>query len=584
MSPILKRLFHEHVRPYNRKLLIAMFFMALSALATAGMAKSLQPVIDEIFIHHNSQSLIPMAMLVMSIFILKGIAGFGEMTVLNGVGQNVVTDVQARLFRHLLFADYQVYHQMASGEMIARITHDVGLLRTTVSQAVTNIGKDILTLASLIGVMFYQDIRLAWITFIVFPLSVFPIMWVGRRVRDYARRTQEGMGAWTVFLEEILQGIRLIRSYTMEDYAVSRSQKLMEHLVRMNLRGVRARALAHPMLEILGGVAVVAVILFEGHQVIHGNQTAGTFVSFVASVLLAYEPLKRLAQLNAHLQEGAAAAQRIFALVDRPNTLQDGTQALNVTQGTVTMKNISFAYPSRPSVAALANITLQAHRGEIVGIVGPSGAGKSTLVNLLLRFFDPDEGSITIDDQPIPSLKVQSLRHAIAWVSQESILFDDTIAANIAQGQPNASSDDIIAAATQASAHAFIMEMPDGYETVIGQHGTQLSGGQRQRLAIARAILKNAPILILDEATSALDANTEVAVRSALDTLCKGRTTFVITHRLDTLRKANRIYVFDHGSIVQSGTYDALEQASGLFQSLIRDHSFQNTDRSIVRS
>jgi len=359
----------------------------------------------------------------------------------------------------------------------------------------------------------------------------------------------------------------------MEDYACARGRTLLQDLVRLNLKSTRARALSHPMLEILGGLAVVAVILFEGHQVIHGQQTAGTFVSFVASVLLAYEPLKRLAQLNAHLQEGVAAAMRVFELLDRPNKLREGTQTLMVTAGNIVFDDVSFAYPSRPTQPALSHITLQAQKGQKIGIVGPSGSGKSTLVNLFLRFFDPDQGQILIDDQPLTHLTFASLRDAIALVSQDIVLFDDTIAANIAQGRPGASMAEIEEAAHRAHAHAFITSFPQGYQTWVGQNGTQLSGGQRQRLAIARAILKNAPILVLDEATSALDLTSEKAIRATLAELSRGPTTLVITHRLDTLRDADWIYVLVDGQIVQSGSFSQLEQHAGAFKKLLEAQS-----------
>ena len=429
-------------------------------------------------------------------------------------------------------------------------------------------GKDFLSLIGLVGVMFWQDWQLGIIAFVVFPVAVIPIARLGKRMRKVTVNTQEEMGQFTTLLEQTFQGARVVKSYGMEEYEKSRVRTIAERVFSLNFKADRVRAIASPIMETLGGIAITLVIAYGGFRVIHDSMDPGSFFSFITALLLAYEPMKRLANLNAALQQGLAGAQRLFELLDREPTILEkpDAQALTINGGGMKLEDVHFSYVT--DQAALAAMNFEVPAGKTVALVGPSGAGKSTILNLIPRFYDVDNGRITIDGTDVREVTFESLRGSMALVSQEITLFDDTIRANIAYGRPEASEDEIIEAAKNAAAHNFIMEMPDGYDTYVGERGTKVSGGQRQRLAIARAMLKNAPILLLDEATSALDTESERHVQSALTKLMQGRTTLVIAHRLSTVMDADLIHVIDQGRLVESGSHAELIAKDGLYARL----------------
>jgi subfamily B ATP-binding cassette protein MsbA len=416
--------------------------------------------------------------------------------------------------------------------------------------------------------MFYQDWVLALIAFVAFPLAIRPIVAIGRRMRRISVNTQVEMGQVTTLLNQTFQGARHVKAYGMEAYEEHRAATLFERVYQIVDRATRARARAGPMMEALGGAAIALVIFYGGHQVITGARTPGAFFSFISALLLAYQPVKSLASLNVSLQEGLAAAQRVFEILDIQPAIRDRPDAkpLRVAGGEVQFDNVRFGY--HPGAVALDGISLTVPAGSTVALVGPSGAGKSTLLNLLPRFYDLDAGRIVIDGQPIDAVTLASLRGAIALVSQEVSLFDDTVRANIAYGRFGASEAEIEAAASAAAADGFIRELPQGYDTLVGEHGVRLSGGQRQRIAIARAMLKDAPILLLDEATSALDNEAERQVQTALRSLMRGRTTLVIAHRLSTIIDADLICVMDRGRIVETGRHAQLLARRGLYARL----------------
>jgi subfamily B ATP-binding cassette protein MsbA len=391
---------------------------------------------------------------------------------------------------------------------------------------------------------------------------------LGKRIRKVTINTQEELGQFTTLLEQTFQGARVVKSYSMEEYEKNRVREIAERIFILVFKSSRVRALASPIMESLGGIAITMVIAYGGYQVIHDNMDAGTFFSFITALLLAYEPMKRLANLNASLQEGLAGADRLFKLLDRQPTIIEKRDAtsLIVTGGEIQIENIHFSYVTGKET--LLNVGFTVPAGKTVALVGMSGAGKSTVLNLIPRFYDIDIGKISIDGADIRDVTLRSLRDAIALVSQEIILFDDTIRSNIAYGRQDASEDEIISAAKNASAHEFIMNMPGGYNTYVGEHGTKVSGGQRQRLAIARAMLKNAPILLLDEATSALDTESERNVQAALSKLMQGRTTLVIAHRLSTIMDADLIHVMDKGTIKESGSHTELMAKNGIYARL----------------
>ena len=566
---ILKRLGREHIKPYVPKLCLALVFMALAAASTAALAKFLQPVIDNVFMQRQVEYLLPVGLGVLLIFLVKGLSSYGESVTMNFVGQRIISDMQERLFEHFAWADFEKVQKMATGELISRFTNDVWLLRNAVSTTLTGIGKDALTLVFLVSLMFYQDTTLACLAFFAFPVAFLPIIRIGRRMRKITTNAQHENAQWTTMLEQFFQGARVIRAYGMEPYEIGRARQMIEVLFQLNQKSCRTRSASHPIMESLGGVAVVCVIMYGGHEVIQGHQTTGAFVSFIGALLLAYEPMKRLAHLNSNLQEGMAAALRLFNDLDQPPAIVDSpsAQALPRVKGQIAFEGVTFAYESSEE-PVLKNVSFQVEPGQRVALVGPSGGGKSTIMNLLPRLYDVAQGRILVDGVPIRQATLSSLRKNMALVSQEIMLFDDTVAANIAYGNMMATEENIIAAAKNAAAHDFIMDMPQGYQTQVGEAGFRLSGGQRQRLSIARAMLKDAPILLLDEATSALDTESEQLVQEALTKLMVGRTSLVIAHRLTTIVDADVIFVIDEGQIVEQGSHESLIQQGGLYARL----------------
>jgi len=532
------------------------------------MAWYMEPIFDAMMKDRDVSLIYWAAGFVFSIFAVKGLATFGHHVSMNWTGQRVIADIQGRLYRHVIGADLTYFNNNPIGALISRFTNDVARMRYAVSDALTGFGLHLTTLVFLIGVMFYQDWVLATVTLFVFPVAIFPVVRIGRRMRKVSRESQVELGRFTSLLNETFQGVRHVKAYGMEDYETERANTIIERVFRLYYKSFRTRSASHPIMETLGGLAIVAVILYGGHQVVDKAKTPAEFASFITAVLLAYAPMKRLALLNASLQEGLAAAHRVFEVLDSEPAIKDkpGAETLEVKKGKVRFENVKFAYTE--DVPALKGISLTIPAGETVALVGPSGAGKSTIMNLIPRFYDIDHGKLTIDDTDIRDVTLASLRANIGLVSQEISLFDDTVRANIAYGRPGASEADIEIAAKQAAAHDFILELPDGYDTQVGGQGAKLSGGQRQRVAIARAMLKNAPILLLDEATSALDTVSERQVQTALATLMDGRTTLVIAHRLSTVLDADLIYVIDSGQVVESGNHDALIAQDGAYARL----------------
>ena len=565
---LVRRLVREFIWRHAHRIALAFVCMAVGGGATALRAWLMQPVLDRIFIARDSSLLLLLAGAALALALIKGAADYAQSLMMARVGQRVVTDVQRSLFARLVRADLAYFNANPSGILISRLMNDVGLLRSAAASVMTAIGRDLVTVVCLVAVMFYQDWRLALVAFIAFPLAIRPIVRIGRRMRRVSVNTQVELGQLTTLLNQNFQGARHVKAYGMEGYEEGRAGALFERIYGLVDRANRTRLRAGPMMEVLGGAAIALVIYYGGYEVIAGGRTPGTFFSFITALLLAYQPVKSLAVLNASLQEGLAAAQRVFEVLDLEPAIRDrpGARPLKIAGGEVRFERVRFGY--HPGTVALDAISFTAPAGSTVALVGPSGAGKSTVLNLIPRFYDVDGGWITIDGQEIGSVTLASLRGAIALVSQEITLFDDTVRANIAYGRFGAPAAAIEAAAGAAGAAAFIAELPQGYDTPVGEHGVRLSGGQRQRLAIARAMLKDAPILLLDEATSALDSETERQVQAALRRLMRGRTTLVIAHRLSTVVGADLICVMDRGRIVETGRHAQLLARRGLYARL----------------
>ncbi|MBT5660330.1 MAG: lipid A export permease/ATP-binding protein MsbA [Rhodospirillaceae bacterium] len=566
---LVERLVKGYVRPYFGKLFFAVICMILGAAATAANAWMMQPILDDVFLKRDPQMLILVPLAVLVIAIIKGVTEYGQAVLMSFVGQRIITDIQKKMYAHLMRADIAFFHDNATGGLISRFVSDVLKLRIAVSSVLTGIIKDSLTLIFLLTLMFMRDWQLALIAFVVFPLAVFPILRIGRRIRKISTSTQAETGQFSTLLNQTFQGARHVKAYGMEGHETERAGTIIEKIFKLSYKSAKVSSIARPVIETLGGVAVALVVWYGGSQVISGETTPGAFFSFITALLLAYQPVKNLAKLNASLQEGLAAAQRVFALLDVEPEIKDKPDAGHLPDkvaGAISFHGVRFSYGH--DVLALDDITIDVPAGKTVALVGPSGGGKSTILNLIPRFYDVGEGAIKIDNIDIRDVTISSLRGNIALVSQEISLFDDTVGANIAYGRLGASNEEIETAAQQAAADDFIKALPEGYDPLVGENGVRLSGGQRQRIAIARAMLKNAPILLLDEATSALDTQSERQVQKALKELMKGRTTLVIAHRLSTIVDADLIYVISEGKVIESGAHGDLLRKNGAYARL----------------
>ncbi len=565
-AQLYKRLLKQYVWQYRRILILGSACMLVMAGGTALQAYLMQPIMDYIFVRGDRVALVMLPLALILISFLSAAGDYGQTVALKYVGQRVVSDMQLDLFTHLMHTDISVFHDQSTGRLISRLTNDIMLMRRSVSEVITGLIKESCTAAGLLAIMFWQSAGLSLIAFGILIFAVLPITRLGRRMRGVTNDTQSQLADFTSQLDDTFQGVRMVKAYAREDFEVERTRKTIRQLFKLYYRTARIESAPSSIMAFVSGVAGALVIWYGGYEAQHQQLTAGGFVSFFTAMMMVYRPVKIIAGLNTQLQAGMAAAERFYGVLDAKPAIADrvGATTLSVAGGEIRFDAVTFHYQSGGNGVSGLDFTIPA--GKTVALVGSSGAGKTTIMNLLLRFYDVQAGTITIDGTDIRDVTVKSLRQNLALVSQDIVLFNDSVRANIAYGQLEASEDAIIDAAKKANAHDFIASLPNGYDTQIGPAGVKLSGGQRQRISIARAILKNAPILLLDEATSALDTASERAVQEALNGLMAHRTTLVIAHRLTTIQDADLILVLDGGKIKAAGTHRSLLEDSAEYR------------------
>jgi len=559
----------SYLREYRVRLIAA----CICAAGVAGMsglyALLVQPVLDEVFIAKDQLLLMVLPLVIFGAATLKGLFSYGQAYLMSYVANRVVAEIRQQLFGHFLRMSLPFHHKHSSGRLVARVINDVNEMANAIPHVVRDLLQQGLTLLALTGVAFYQNWKLATVLILVMPISTYAIVKIGKRLRKLAARGQESMGDMASALKESFAGIRIVKAYGGEHLEQQRFAKGNSAYLRTVMKSAQLGALSAPLLEAIGIGGIAFIVWYGGFLVIDEQMKPGEFFSFLAAMFIAYTPVKKLAGANSQVQRAIAAANRVFEMLDQEHEFvhDHGRAELPAISRSLEFQNVSFSYEGSDE-PEIEHVHLTVEFGEVVALVGKSGSGKSTLMSLVPRFHDPSEGRILIDGRDIRDVTLTSLRAQIAIVSQETVLFDETVRANVAYGRPEASEEDIIRAARAGHAWEFIEELPDGLDTLIGENGVNLSGGQRQRLAIARAMLRNPPVLILDEATSALDTESERNVQAALAELMKNRTTLVIAHRLSTVQHADRIIVLDEGRIVEEGLHHELLRRNGMYTRL----------------
>ena len=567
---LIRRLVMEQGAFYWRRYLVAFLLMAVSAATTAGAAYLLGEVINQAYVDKNVRGIIILSLVTIVIFIVKGAATYGHSVILSRISNAILANNQRRLFAKLMSESVTFFSERHSSEFLARLTAGANAVTQVLSLLINAVGRDLLSLIALVIVMLTQDPYMAMLGFLIAPPAMLFLRKLVKRIKGLAQNQFTGTADILETMQESLQGIRTVKAFTLEPTMIERMDASIVAVERNANKMARVSNRSSPLMETLGGFAIAGALMYGGYRVLETGATPGQFFSFLTAFLLAYEPAKRLARLNIELNSGLVGARMLLEIVDSPASerVEDDKPALKLTDARVELRDVTFAY--RPDEIVLNRMSFVAEPGKVTALVGPSGGGKSTVLALLLRLYEVTDGHILIDGQNISGVSRRSLRQQTAYVGQDVYLFRDTIRENIAVGKTGATEAEIVAAAKAACAHNFIMSFPLGYETPVGEHGTQLSGGQRQRVAIARALVKNAPIILLDEATAALDSESEKQVQEAIEHLCQNRTTIVIAHRLHTIMHADAILVVEDGQIAERGRHDDLLRRGGRYSSFFR--------------
>ena len=565
---LIKRVFKSQVKKYIPELFLAFIFIILTSITTAITAWLLDPAIKEIFENKNNKMLYIIPVAIVFTFVLKAFSIYGTRIVTIKVGIKIIKNIQTLMAQKFLLSDISHITKKHSGKYLSNFTNDTNILFLVLTGVVVTLFKETFTLIALLGLMFYQDWQLSLLAILMIPIAVLSSKNIGKKMGKKVLISLEASDKFMKFLSEIIKGSWLIKIYQKEEEELKKISMIIDEKFKAIRKVEQTRLGAGPIMEIISSIAIAIVVFFAGYRSLQGAITLGEFVSFLAALMLAYQPVKALAGINVGIQEGIAAVRRIYEIIDQKNEIVNNENApsLKLTNATLEFKNISFVYPD--GTQALKNLSAKIEGGKKVGLVGISGSGKTTFLNLIPRFFNLEHGQILVDGQNINNINLNSLRKEISLVSQDVILFDDTIKSNILYGNSSASDDEVIAACEFAAAQDFIEKLPHKYQTIIGENGIKLSGGQKQRLSIARAILKNSSIILLDEATSSLDSESETVIQKAIENLTKNKTTIIIAHRLSTIMNCDKILVFDNGQIISEGSHEFLVNNSSVYKNL----------------